>query len=133
MLQWVRLNYTTTQYRPPPITTTYNHPAPSTIIHKQPRYIHQHPPPSTATNKHPKPPTTSQNISTTTHHNPKNGPPPSKTQNIFTYNLILTLFSIFLFVAEILCDKGLISLFFKFKISTTFYDSLAIFKEFKVT
>ena len=61
--QWARLNYTTTHHHPPPPTT-----------------IHQRP----------SPPTTSQNIFTTTHHHPKNGPQPSKSQNIFIYNLLLT-------------------------------------------
>ena len=65
--KWVRPNYTT--------------------IHLQPKYIHHHPPP----------PTTSQNISNTTHHHPKNGPLPSKSQNIFIYNLLLTLFNSFFF------------------------------------
>ena len=52
----------------------------SITTHNQPKYIHHHPPP----------PTTSQNIFTTTHHHPKNGPQPSKSQNIFIYNLLLT-------------------------------------------
>ena len=65
--KWVRLNYTT--------------------IHLQPKYIYHHPPP----------PTTSQNISNITHHHPKNGPLPSKSQNIFIYNLLLTLFNSFFF------------------------------------
>ena len=55
---WVRLNYATT--------------------HHQPKYVQQHPPPST----------TSQNISPTTYHFPKNGQPPRKSQNIFMYNLL---------------------------------------------
>ena len=92
----VRLDYATTHHDPPPSTTTsqnistathhqpkyiYHYPLPPTTTHHQPKYIHHHPPP----------PTDSQNISTTTHH-PKNGPPLSKSQNIFIYNLLLTLF-----------------------------------------
>ena len=73
----VRLNCATTYHDPPPSTTTYH----------QPKYIYHHPPP----------PTNSQNISTTTHHYPLNGAPPSKNQNIFIYNLLLTLFNSFFF------------------------------------
>ena len=75
--KWVRLNYTTT--------------------HLQPKYIHHHPPL----------PTTSQNISNTTHHHRKNGPLPSKSQNIFIYNLLLTLLnSFFFFDTHILFRNG---------------------------
>ena len=117
----------------PPLTTTYHDTPPHTTIHYQPKYIHHHPPPltisqkrSTTTNYHPPPSTT------TTHHrpkyiyhHPKNGPPPSKSQNIFMYNFLLILLQQFLFlrnaiffsVTETSCDKVL-----KFQISTLFYN-----------
>ena len=91
-----------------------------------------------ATPHHPPPPTTSQNISTTTHHNPPPPPPPptftkkmdyhpAKAKiysHIAPFDIVLTVsFSskCNISVMEILCDKVLISLFFKFKVSTTFY------------
>ena len=117
----IRLNYATPHHPAPPPTTT----------HHQPKYIHHHPPP----------PTNSQNISTTTHHHPPAAkihlPPPTTTQKmdyhpakakIYSYiapfDIVLTVsFSskCNISVMEILCDKVLISLFFKFKVSTTFY------------
>ena len=118
-----------------------HHSPPSTTTYHQPKYIHHHPPLSTnsqnisplptTAHHHPSAPTTSQNISTATYHFPKNGPPPNKSQNIFIYNLLLTLLwqclfvrnVIFLSVTEILWDKVLISSFFKFQISTTFRSS----------
>ena len=58
-------------------------PPPTKTHHRQNLSIttHHHPP---LAKIYPPPPTTSQNISTTTHH-PKNGPPSSKSQNIFKY------------------------------------------------
>ena len=113
---------------PPPSSTTHHHPTPSTTHH------------------HPPPPTTSQNIFTTIHHHPPQAkiyPPPSTTippnttqkmgyhpakAKIYSYiapfDIVLTVsFSskCNISVMEILCDKVLISSFFKFKISTTFY------------
>ena len=101
------------------------------------------------TNHHSPPPDTSQNISTTTryhtppcittHHQPKYIhhylPLPKKMKHhpasIFIYNLPLTFLKQFLFlrntillsVTEILCDKVLISSFFKFQSSTAFRSS----------
>ena len=63
-VNWVRLNYATTHHCPTPSTTAHHHPLPST-------YTHHRPPPLT----------NNQNISTTTHHNPKyihHHPPQSK-------------------------------------------------------
>ena len=111
--QWVRLNY----------ATTHHHSLPPTTIHQRPS-----------------PPTTSQNISITTHHHPPPAkiysPLPTTTQKmdhnqakakIYSYitsfwQLLFLRNTIFLYVTEILCAKVLISLFFKFKVSTTFYD-----------
>ena len=93
----VRLNY----------VTTYHHPPPSSTTHQEPIYIHHHSPP------------------------PKKKQPPSKSQNISIYNPYMTIaFNSFFFLrkcdsplrAEILCDKVLISSFFKFKLFTAFYD-----------
>ena len=68
----------------PPPTTTYHHPPPPTLPTTSQNI-------STTTHDQPKyihqhspPPTTSQNISTITHHHPKNGPPLSKSQ-IYSY------------------------------------------------
>ena len=131
---------TTTHHHPPPSTTTHNHPLPSTTIR-------HHPPPTTTittTHHQPKYMTTTHyhsQPSISSHHQPKyihrylslrkNGPPPYKSQNIFIYKLLLTFLwqclflqnLIFLSVTEILCDKVLISSFFKFQISTTFRSS----------
>ena len=109
--QQVRLNYATTHQRPPPAKI---YPSPPTT-HHQPKYIRHHPPQS------------------------KNGPPPSQNQCISIYNLLLRLFltvyfsfknTIVLYVT--LCNKVLISSFFKFKISTTFYICKIILKAFNV-
>ena len=103
-----------------------------------PTTIHHHPPPAKI---YPPPPTTSQNISTTTHHHPppaKMHLPPTTTTHkmdyhpakakIYSYvapfDIVLTVsFSLKcnVSVMEILCDKVLVSSFFKFKICTTFY------------
>ena len=124
---------------PPQPTTHHNPPPPTTIDH--------HPLPSRIHYHHPPTPTTSQNISATIYHFPKNGPPPCINQNIFIYNLLQILFKQFLFlrnaiflsVTTILCDKVLISSFSKLQISTTFsifYDIedflKFMFYEFKV-
>ena len=50
----VRLNYATTHHDPPSPNTIHHDPPPA-------KYVHHHPPP----------PTTSQHMSTTTHHQPK--------------------------------------------------------------
>ena len=81
-------------------TMTHHHPPTSTTTHHQPKYIQNHPTThhhsqsSTTTRyqpeyipHHPPLPITSQNISTTTHNQPKNGPPPSKSQNMFIYSI----------------------------------------------
>ena len=96
---------------------------------------------------HPQPPKTIHHQSKCIHHYPplpENRPPPRKSQNVFIHDLLLTLFEQFLFlrnatflyVTEVLCDKVLISSFFKFKISTTFYDISEflkfIFQELKI-
>ena len=89
---WVRLNYAiTTHWDPPPpttiqniSTTTHHHPPPPTTSQNMSTTTHHHPPPAKI---FPQPPTTSQNVSTTTYHFPKNGPPPSNSQNIFIYNV----------------------------------------------
>ena len=100
-------------------------------------------------------PTTSQYISTTTHHHPlptKIYPPLTSTTQkmdhrpakVKIYSKIASFWhffflqnTIFLYVTKILWDNVLISSFFKFKISTTFYDIQDflkfIFQEFKVT
>ena len=78
---------TTTHHHPPPPTTSQIYPPPPTTAHYQPNIS----PLPTSTPHHPSPPTTSQNISTATYHFPKNGPPRYKSQNIFIYNLLLTL------------------------------------------
>ena len=109
--KWVRLNYATTHHHPP---SAKIYSPPSTITHHQPKYIHHHPPLATI---HPPPPTTTQKMD---YH-------PAKAK-IYSYiapfDIVLTVsFSskCNISVMEILCDKVLISSFFKFKISTTFY------------
>ena len=125
----------------PPPTTIHHDPPPSTTTHRQPKYIHHHSPP----------PTTSQNISTTTyyhsppsitiHHQPKYihchlSLPKKLTTTLQEpkYIHIQPPFDIALTVSfsskcnipsvtEILCEKVLISSFFKFQISTTFRSS----------
>ena len=109
----------------PPPTTTYH----------QPKYIHHHPPsakiyPPLAT-IHPPPPTTTQKMDC---HPAK----AKMNSNIAPLDIVLTVsFSLEcnISVIEILCDKVLISSFFKFKISTTFCVILDFlkFQEFKVT
>ena len=86
--KWVRLNYATTHHHHhPPLAKIY--PPPPT----PPTPTSQNISPLPATTYHqPSAPTASQNISTVTYHFPKNGPPPYKSQNIFIYNLLLTLF-----------------------------------------
>ena len=113
---WVRLIYATT--------------------HHQPKYVHHHPPPAKIC---PPPPTTTHHQPKYIHHQPKYIhhylPFPKKMDRhpakakIYSY---ITSFrhcfnsyffirnAIFLSVTENLCDKVLISSFFKFQISTTF-------------
>ena len=91
---------TTTHYHPPPAKI---YPPPPTTTHHQPQYIHHHPPPPKKW--------------TTTQQKPKYS-------NIAPFDIVLTVsFSskCNISVMEILCDKVLISSFFRFKISTTFY------------
>ena len=96
LIYWVRLNYATTHHDPPRPTTIHHHPPPSTTTtHHHPKYIHHHPQPLTTIHHlpspakiYPPPPTTSQNISITTYHFPKSGPPSRKSQNIFIYNIL---------------------------------------------
>ena len=116
----------------PPPTTSHHHPPPPLTIHHHAPPAKIYPTPSTTTHKHPPPSNTTQHQPKYIHHHP---PTPKKwttthqKPNIFTYNILLPLFSqflflrytIFLFVTETLCDKVLISSFFKLEISTTFY------------
>ena len=96
---------------PPPPTTTHHHPPTPTNTHHQPKYIQHHPPPP------PPPPTFTKKMD---YH-------PAKAKiysHIAPFDIVLTVsFSskCNISVMEILCDKVLISLFFKFKVSTTFY------------
>ena len=66
-IDWIRLNYATTNHQPPTTTIHHNqppakiYPLPPTTIHHQPKYVHHHS----------LPPTNSQNVSTTTHHSLK--------------------------------------------------------------
>ena len=88
-------------------------------------------PPPTTIHHHPQPHTTTRYLSPTAKIYP---PTPTTTQKMDHYpakvKIFLTLFQQFLFlrntillyVAEISWDKVLISKFFKFKISTKFYD-----------
>ena len=114
--KWVRPNHATTQ----------NYPQLSTTIHHLAKYIQHQPPP----------PTTSQNISTTTHHHlppAKVYPPPSINSYHYQKNGPLlrkyitsfrSCFNSFFFFEvrqsfkwrRVLCDKVLISSFFKFKL-----------------
>ena len=77
----------------------YHHPSPPTTNHPQPPTTIHHHHPRLAKIYQPSP-TTSQNMFTTTHHYPKNGPPLSKSQIIFIYKF---LFDTILTVS--LCDK----------------------------
>ena len=92
-------------FRSPPPTITYHHPPPlHTTSQNIFTTIHYHSPlsitPLPTAKIYPPPPTTSQ----------KNGPP-RKSQNIFKYNLLVTLLflflrnPIFLSVTEILCES----------------------------
>ena len=107
-------------------TKLCHHPPPSTSTHHQPQYVHHHPPIPTTIHHHPPPakiypllPTISQKMN---RH-------PVKIYSYITsfrhcFNRVF-FFAIFLSVMEILCDKVLISSFFKFQISaifSTFYD-----------
>ena len=133
----VRLNYATTHYHPLSPTTIYQHLQPpttsqniSTTTHHQPKYRYHHPPPAKI---YPPPPTTTHHQTKYIHHHP---PPPTTTQkedhhpakgkiysNITSFWHCFNSFFFFeiRYTTEILCDKVLISSFFKFKISTTFY------------
>ena len=125
---WVRLNYATTHHDLETPTTSQNMstnthhqpspakicPPPPTTIHHQPKYIHHHPPP---TKIYLPLPTISQKMD--------RYPTKSKIYSYITsLDIVLTvLFSSkcnIPFRVEILCDKVLISIFFKFQISTTF-------------
>ena len=92
----VRLNY----------ATTYHHRPPPTTMHYQPKY--------------PPPPTTTQSMD---HHPVKANVYPYITSfwprfsHFFSFEN-----TIVVYLMEILCNKVLMSSFFKFKISTTFYD-----------
>ena len=94
----IRLNYATPHHPPPPTTsqnistTTHHNPPP-------PANTHQHPP---SAKIYPAPPTTT---ATTTHFHQKNGLPPSKSQNIFTYCSFWHCFnSFFFFEMQYFCD-----------------------------
>ena len=65
--------------------TTHHDLATPTTSQNMSTTTHHHPSPAKI---YPPPPTTNQNISTTTYHFPKNGPPPHKIQNLFIYNLL---------------------------------------------
>ena len=103
-LNGVRLNYATTHHHPPPTTISQN------IF----TITHHHPPPAKI---HPPPPTTTQKMD---YH-------PAKAKiywYIAPFDIVLTVsFSLKYNISmmKILFDKVLISSFFKFKISTTFY------------
>ena len=105
---------------PPPTTTIHHHPPPAkiylpppTTTHHQSKYIHYHPPRARI---YPPPPTTSQKMD---HH-----PAKAKIYSCITsfWHCFNSFFfyrnAILLSVKEILCDKALISSFFKFQIST---------------
>ena len=116
-----------TIHRQPNISTTTHHdPPPPTTCQNMSITTH-HDPPTFAKNSLPAkiylpPPTTSQNISTLIYQFLKNGPPPCKKPKYIhilpPLDITLTVFflrnALFLSVMEILCNKVLISLFFKF-------------------
>ena len=111
--QWARLNYTTTHHHPSPPTTIHQRPSPPTTSHNISITTHHHPPPAKIYSPLP---TTTQKMD----HNPAK----AKIYSYITsfWQLPFLRNTIFLYVTEILCAKVLISLFFKFKVSTTFYD-----------
>ena len=123
----------------PPPTTIQHHPPPTTIHHNPPP-AKIYSPQSTATHHYPRPATIHPPLSTTIQKMDYH-PAKAKTYSyIASFGIVLTVsFSseCNISVMEILCDKVLISSFFKFKISTTFcviLDFLKfIFQEFKVT
>ena len=127
------------QIYPPPPTFICHHPPPAKIYPPPPTMTHHHPPPAKICPHHPPRPTnicqkltTSQNISTTTHHQPKYIYPylpvpkkwtttmqkPKYIHILPPLDITLTVFflrnALFLSVMEILCNKVLVSLFFKF-------------------
>ena len=141
---------TTTHHNPPRRATSQNI---STSTHHQPKYIHHDPLPPTTIHHYPPPAKIYPPLPTTTHHPPPAKiypPPPTTGQKYIHHHLslpkkwnttpqkrkyihILPPFDIaltvsfsskcnILSVTEILCDKVLIRWFFKFQISTPFYD-----------
>ena len=107
----------------PPPTTIQHHPPPTTIHHNPPP-AKIYSPQSTATHHYPRPATIHPPLSTTIQKMDYH-PAKAKTYSyIASFGIVLTVsFSskCNISVMEILCDKVLISSFFRFKISTTFY------------
>ena len=120
IFKWVRLNYASAHHHPPSLTTIHHHYTPPAKIY---------PPPSTTTHHYPSPPYKQPKY---IHHHlplPKKMDHPAKARIYSNITSLWHCFNSFFFFGiqysfpwRRFCVKVLISLLFKFQISTAFYD-----------